>query len=80
MTKPFSQACENNKAPILSVLRQYFCEPGVVLEIGSGTGQHGVFFASQLPHLLWQPTDLACNLEGIQLWQEEVRLDSCCST
>lgn len=53
----FSQACENNKAPILSVLRQAFAKSTRVLEIGSGTGQHAVYFASQLPHLYWQPSD-----------------------
>ena len=40
----------------------------VVLEIGSGTGQHAVYFASQLPHLYWQTSDLAENHAGIQAW------------
>ena len=54
---PFSQASENNKGPILDLLRHYFSQPGLVLEIGSGTGQHGVHFAGSLPHLVWQPSD-----------------------
>jgi hypothetical protein len=54
---PFSQACENNKAPILEILREVFDEPGRVLEIGTGTGQHAVHFAKAMPHLQWQPTD-----------------------
>ena len=53
----FSQACENNKGPILSVLRQAFANSHHVLEIGSGTGQHAVHFAAGLPHLSWQPSD-----------------------
>ena len=53
----FSQACENNKAPILSVLQQAFANCHHVLEIGSGTGQHAVHFAAGLPHLRWQPSD-----------------------
>ncbi|HXH01884.1 MAG TPA: DUF938 domain-containing protein [Candidatus Competibacteraceae bacterium] len=65
---PYSEACEQNKEPILAVLRQVFTEPGLVLEIGSGTGQHAVHFAPALPHLLWQPSDLAENLPGIALW------------
>ncbi|HSG52212.1 MAG TPA: DUF938 domain-containing protein, partial [Rheinheimera sp.] len=56
-TLSFSQACENNKGPILSVLRQVFANSQHVLEIGSGTGQHAVHFAAGLPHLSWQPSD-----------------------
>lgn len=55
--KPHSQACENNKQPILDCLREILVEPGLVLEIGSGTGQHAEFLAAELPHLQWQPTD-----------------------
>ena len=51
MTKPFSQACENNKTPILEQLRVVLKNTKTVLEVGSGTGQHSVFFAEQLPHL-----------------------------
>ncbi|ABO24029.1 DUF938 domain-containing protein [Shewanella loihica] len=54
---PFSQSCENNKAPILAVLQQSFRTTRQVLEIGSGTGQHAVFFAAHLPHLTWCPSD-----------------------
>lgn len=54
---PFSQACENNKQPILEVLEGVFSGPGTVLEIGAGTGQHAVYFASQLSQLSWLPTD-----------------------
>lgn len=54
---PYSQACENNKAPILEKLRQIFDTPGRVLEIGTLTGQHAVHFAQAMPHLQWQPTD-----------------------
>lgn len=57
MDKPFSEACENNKGPILQVLRSAFQDRTAVLEIGSGTGQHAVFFAAALPHLSWQTSD-----------------------
>ncbi|MDX1633555.1 MAG: DUF938 domain-containing protein [Marinobacter sp.] len=57
MTLPFSQACENNKTPILAALRPRLADPGLVLEIGTGTGQHAVHFAAALPHLQWQPSD-----------------------
>ena len=68
MDKPFSQACENNKRPILEVLQRVFVSPTKVLEIGSGTGQHAVFFAKALSHLVWQPTDLQVQLAGIAEW------------
>ncbi|MGM0766725.1 MAG: DUF938 domain-containing protein [Pseudomonadota bacterium] len=54
---PFSQACENNKSPILEKLREIFDTPGTVLEVGTGTGQHAVHFATAMPHVQWQPTD-----------------------
>ncbi len=74
MNKPFSQACENNKDPILSVLKCVLANPCEVLEIGSGTGQHAVYFAEHLPHLTWQPSDQAMHLPGIDLWINEAKL------
>ncbi|MDZ7803522.1 DUF938 domain-containing protein [Thiohalophilus sp.] len=71
MIKPFAEACEQNKAPILAVLQRQFAEAQTVLEIGSGTGQHAVFFAARLPHLQWQPSDVAENLPGIHQWLTE---------
>lgn len=66
--KPFSQACENNKQPILDILLRVFSDRKQVLEIGSGTGQHAVHFAPQLPQLIWQTADLEHNHEGINAW------------
>ncbi|MGZ5015847.1 MAG: DUF938 domain-containing protein [Methylobacter sp.] len=74
--KPFSQACENNKEPILQIIKTVFCRPTTVWEIGSGTGQHACYFAEHLPHLEWQPTDRSENIPGIRLWQEEAKLDN----
>lgn len=74
MTKPFSQACENNQQPILEVLRRHVSVPGTLLEIGSGTGQHAVFMARHLPQLQWQPTDVPANLPGIDAWRTEAGL------
>src|SRR5690606_19323946 len=53
----FSEACERNKEPILEILQQEFAHARLVLEIGSGTGQHAVHFARRMPHLIWQPSD-----------------------
>ena len=70
MTIDFSQACENNKKAILSVLKTAFSGTKNVLEIGSGTGQHAVFFAENLPHLCWQPSDLLINHPSINYRKE----------
>ena len=66
--KPCSEACERNKSAILEVLRKEFAKPANVLEIGSGTGQHAVFFAAQLPHLVWQTSDVREHHKGILEW------------
>lgn len=71
MDKPFSQACENNKGPILEVLRKHLKAPGRLLEIGSGTGQHAAWLAPRLPHIHWQPSDLPDALPGIGQWLAE---------
>lgn len=69
--KPFSQACENNKGPILKVLGEAFARANNVLEIGSGTGQHAIYFAPNLPHLQWHSADQEEYHEGIHAWIDE---------
>ncbi len=69
--KQFSAASERNREPILQVLREVMRESRKVLEIGSGTGQHAVFFGAQLPHLTWQTSDLAHNHDSIYTWIDE---------
>ncbi len=64
---PFSSASERNRQPILDQLIDLFPEKGTVLEIGSGTGQHAVFFTRNLTGIHWQPTDRAENLKGLEL-------------
>ncbi|MGQ0428525.1 MAG: DUF938 domain-containing protein [Gammaproteobacteria bacterium] len=63
---PHSDACERNKGPILELLRREFAGCTHVLEIGSGTGQHAVHFATGLPWLTWQPSDIADSLPGLR--------------
>jgi len=70
VTKPFSQACENNKRPILAVLERYLQGRSVrLLEIGSGTGQHAAYFCPQLPGVRWHSTDLPEAHAGIEAWR-----------
>lgn len=67
-TLPFSQACENNKQPILDVLQQELQDFTHVLEVGSGTGQHSVYFAPRLAHLTWQTSDVVAHHATINAW------------
>jgi len=74
--KPYSEACERNRDPILGVLKRVFKGARAVLEIGSGTGQHAAYFAAALSHLAWQASDVAEHLEGIRMWGvDPVELD-----
>ncbi len=69
--KAFAESCEQNKHPILRVLREEFSQTSEVLEIGSGTGQHAVFFARELPCLHWQTSDRHENHAEIIAWLSE---------
>ncbi len=74
MSKQFSSACERNREPILALLRTILAGRQSVLEIGSGSGQHAVFFAAHLPGLIWQTSDLPQNHASILAWQQEAQL------
>ena len=74
MLKPFSQACENNKTHIIEHLKALFSRCNSVLEIGSGTGQHAVYFAQHLPNINWHTSDLVNNHAGINMYVDEYKL------
>ena len=63
---PHSDACERNKGPILQVLRPAFSACKHVLEIGSGTGQHAVHFATEMPGIVWQPSEQAESMPALR--------------
>ncbi len=46
-----------NSEPILAVLKRVLPKNGLVLEVASGSGEHGAYFAGALPRLDWQPSD-----------------------
>ncbi|MDI9238145.1 DUF938 domain-containing protein [Lysobacter sp. LF1] len=71
---PNAPACERNRDPILAVLQRHFADRREVLEVGSGTGQHAVYFAAAMPWLRWQCSDRADALHGIGLWIDEAAL------
>ncbi|MEX1196490.1 MAG: DUF938 domain-containing protein [Pseudohongiellaceae bacterium] len=87
MELPWSQACENNKRPILEVLLRHFgpreAHPALpdqcrarVLEVGGGTGQHAAFFAASMPWLYWQSSDVASNAASLALRLGQSGLDN----
>ena len=71
MNKPFAESCQQNQAAILNIIQPLLKDRQSVLEIGSGTGQHAVYFAAEMPHLHWQTSDRTENHHGISLWLEE---------
>lgn len=73
-TKPNAPAVERNKNAILEVIRDEFRYCGSILEIGSGTGQHAIFFAGHMPWLTWQTSDLPANHDGISAWLQYANL------
>ena len=46
-----------NRIPIYEVLKKYIPNEGLVLEIASGSGEHGVFFQNLFPSIIWQTSD-----------------------
>jgi SAM-dependent methyltransferase len=65
----FTASAERNKGPILTLLGRILPRTGLVLEIGSGTGQHVAHFAKALPELTWQPSEPdAAFRESIRSW------------
>lgn len=72
--KPYVESCQRNRAPILEVLRIHLADKSQLLEIGSGTGQHAVYFAPEFPELVWQTSDLAEAHPGISAWLAEAGL------
>ena len=74
--KPYSESCDENREPILSVIAPLLQDCSSVLEIGSGTGQHAVYFAEKLPHLIWHTSDCIEYHGGINSWLDEAGLEN----
>jgi cyclopropane fatty-acyl-phospholipid synthase-like methyltransferase len=71
---PFSQACENNKQVILEILERHLKDGDQVLELAGGTGQHCVHFATNLPNLHWQSSDIPSNVDNLNLRLADAKL------
>jgi hypothetical protein len=55
--RQYAPATLRNRDFILDVLRDVLPKTGVILEIASGSGEHVVHFARNLPSLVFQPSD-----------------------
>ena len=55
--RQYAPATVRNRDFILDVLRDVLPTTGVILEIASGSGEHVVHFARNLPNLAFQPSD-----------------------
>lgn len=74
--KPYSESCDQNRDPILNVVLPLFANKKNILEVGSGTGQHAVYFAKKMPHLNWQTSDQYEYHDGIKQWLSEAELSN----
>ena len=74
--KQHSESCIQNQSPILNIIKPLLVNTSTVLEIGSGTGQHAVFFSEQMPHLTWQASDQSQYLPSVNAWINEASLDN----
>ena len=64
-------AAARNREPIFHVLREWLPQPGRVLEVASGTGEHAVWFSGAMPGITWQPTDRDAEaLASIAAWRD----------
>jgi hypothetical protein len=71
-------AFQRNHQAIRAVLLRYLAgKSGDVVEAGSGTGQHVVDFAGQMPDITWWPSDLnEQHLKSIAAWQAHAGLEN----
>jgi len=67
----YAAAVRRNREPIFDVLKQFLPATGLVLEVASGTGEHGAYFSSRLPTLTWQPSDPNTDMyQSILAWSQ----------
>lgn len=68
---------ERNAEPVFEVISRILPASGTVLEIASGSGEHGAMYAPRLPHLNWQPSDRdEPSLRSIEAWRQHRNTDN----
>lgn len=74
MSKVSAPSVQRNQEPIKKVLLEYIYDGGEVLEIGSGSGEHAVYFADNIPDIYWTTSDQKENHENIKAHINESNL------
>ena len=65
----YFDATTRNTVPISKVLASYLPNSGNILEIASGSGQHGGAFQEIFPDIIWQTSDIdPAHLKSIKAW------------
>jgi SAM-dependent methyltransferase len=71
--RQYAPATARNRDPILAQLKTLLPAKGSVLEIASGTGEHGAYFSAHLPNIIWQPTNYDQeHLASTAAWQQHM--------
>lgn len=66
-----SPSVARNKGPILDILHPHLSAGMRVLEIASGTGEHGAHIMASVEGLIWQPSDLSPEARhSVSAWAE----------
>ena len=72
----FFPATQKNKISIGKVLSKIIPLEGAVLEIGSGSGEHGIEFQKRFPKIIWQTSDpLPEHRKSINSWIKHENLN-----
>ena len=72
--KVVNPSCLRNQQPILEALEPWLSAHGRLLELASGTGQHGVYIAQHMPHITWQLSEHPSQVALCQPWQQQAML------
>ena len=73
----FFPATRRNREFIGDVLSKIIKKKGFILEIGSGSGEHGVVFQKRFPEIIWQTSDPdLLHIKSIVSWIEYEELNN----
>jgi tRNA G46 methylase TrmB len=76
--RQYAPATLRNRDFILDVLRDVLPTTGVILEVASGSGEHVVHFAKNLPSLVFQPSDLDADARlSVAAWAKDSGVSIC---